>query len=76
MPELAKNQQEKPKDPTPLDVFESEESSTKSSIVPSSSSSSCSEKEQEVNEVSIAKMSQFLWDLFFGNPKSFYPKYF
>ena len=72
MPKPAKNQQEN-KDPTPLAVVESEESSAKSSIVPSSSSSSISEKEHEArtvasevaSEVPIAKYQNFCRIYFF-----------
>ena len=74
MSKLAKSQQEN-KDPTPLAVVESEDSSAKSSIVPSSSSSSCSEKEHDASEVAsevpIAKYQHFCWIYFFLNPKTF-----
>ena len=74
LPKPAKNHQEN-KDPTPLAVVESEDSSAKSSIVPSSSSSSCSEKEHEASEVAsevpIAKYQHFCWIYFFLNPITF-----
>ena len=67
MPKQAKKQQET-KDPTPLAVAESEDSSAKSSIVPSSSSSSCSEKDleaSEAREVPIANYQHFCGIYFF-----------
>ena len=67
MPKPAKKQQES-KDPTPLAVVESEDSSAKSSLVPSSSSSSCSEKEpdaSEAREVPKAKYQYFCRIYFF-----------
>ena len=74
MPKPAKNQEEN-KDPTPLAVVESEDSSAKSSIVPSSSSSSCSEKEHDASavasEVPIANYQHFCRIYFFLNYKTF-----
>ena len=76
LPKPAKKQQES-KDPTPLAVVESEDSSAKSSIVPSSSSSSCSEKEHDASAVAsevpipIAKYQHFCRIYFFLNPKTF-----
>ena len=75
MPPLAKTQQEKQKIPS-SQLDESEESSPKSSAVPSPRSSICSEKEQEASEVPIAKCLNFCRIYIFLHPKFFFPKYF
>ena len=75
MPPLAKTQQEKQKIPS-SQLDESEESSRKSSAVPSSRSSICSEKEQEASEVPIAKCLNFCRIFIFLHPKLFFSNIF